>query len=155
MNSKWVRRWGPVLIGAIAIWFLSTDVFSDQHTGRVILPLLHWVFPWMSPRMLVLGHKAIRKLAHLTVYFMFGVLLLRAIRGDNKGWQWWWAFGAIGLAAGYATLDEIHQAFTATRHPSVRDVVLDIIGALAAQLTLWGLERLREGREGVKAVAGG
>ena len=146
-NSKVILRWGPVLLGAAAIWILSTEMFSDEHTGRVILPALHWLFPWMNARMLHRGHTAIRKLAHVTVYFTFGVLLLRAIRGDNKGWHWWWAFAAIGLAVGYATLDEIHQAFTATRHPSVRDVLLDMFGALAAQLALWTHERWRERAE--------
>jgi len=148
LSSKWVRRWGPVLLGAIAIWILSTELFSDQNTARVIVPALHWLFPWMTPRMLHLGHAAIRKLAHVCVYFIFGVLLLRAIRGDQKGWHWGWAFAAIALAAGYATIDEIHQAFTATRHPSVRDVMLDAVGALAAQLALWTHQRWSEnGRE--------
>jgi len=147
MTWKWVGRWGPVILGAAAIWVLSTDLFSDQHTGRVILPMLHWLFPGMNGRMLHLGHQAIRKLAHLTVYFAFGVFLLRAIRGERKGWEWWWAFAAIGLAAGYAAVDEIHQAFTATRHPSVRDVLLDVCGAFAAQLALWTLERWREKTE--------
>jgi VanZ family protein len=144
VNRNWIRRWGPVLLGAIAIWILSTEIFSDEHTGRVIVPVLHWLFPWMSPRMLHRGHTAIRKLAHVTVYFGFGVVLLRAIRGDRKGWEWWWAFAAIALAAGYAALDEIHQAFTPTRHPSVRDVMLDVCGALAAQLVLYTHERWRE-----------
>jgi len=149
MSSKWLGRWGPVILGAVAIWILSTDLFSDRNTGRVILPMLHWLFPWMNGRMLHLGHVGIRKLAHLSVYFVFGVFLLRAIRGERKGWEWWWAFVAIGMAAGYAVVDEIHQAFTATRHPSVRDVMLDAIGAMAAQLVLWTHERWREKTEGV------
>ena len=148
MSSKWVWRWGPVVLGAICIWILSTEIFSDQQTAQVIVPVLHWLFPWMTPRMLHLAHAGIRKLAHVCVYFGFGVLLLRAIRGENKGWHWGWAFAAIALAAGYAVIDEIHQAFTLTRHPSVRDVMLDAFGALAAQLALWTHERWRgNGRE--------
>lgn len=144
LDSKWLGRWGPVILGAIAIWLLSTEWFSDEHTARVIVPALHWLFPWMKPRMLHVAHVGIRKLAHLCVYFVFGVLLLRAIRGEGKGWHWGWAFGAIALAAGYATIDEIHQAFTPTRNPSVRDVLLDVTGALGAQLALWIVERRRE-----------
>lgn len=140
----WLRRWGPVILGGMAIWILSTKYFSDVQTGRVIIPALHWLFPWMSPHMLILGHKVIRKLAHVCVYFVFGVLLLRAIRGEQKGWQWGWAVAAIGIAAAYAVLDEFHQSFVPLRHPSARDVCLDTFGAVAAQLALWTHERLRE-----------
>ena len=149
LNSNWLRRWAPVILAAMVMWIFSTELFSDEHTGRVVVPLLHWLFPWMTPRMLLLGHKAIRKLAHVFVYFVFGVFLLRAIRGDNKGWKWWWAAAAIGLAGGYAAVDEIHQSFTRSRHPSVRDVMLDVFGALAAQLALWMHGRWRERGKGL------
>jgi VanZ family protein len=141
---NWFRRWGPVFAGALTIWILSTEAFSAAQTGRVIVPLLHWIFPWMSPRTLLLGHKAIRKLAHVCVYFVFGLLLLRAVRGEHEEWKWRWGVMAIALAAGYAVLDELHQSFVPLRHPSARDVMLDAFGAFAAQVVLWSRTRLRE-----------
>jgi len=141
-----VRRWGPVVLGGIAIWVLSTEWFSDKQTARVVIPVLHWLFPWMKPRMLHLGHLAVRKLAHVCVYFCFGLLLLRAMRGNQPGWQWKWALGAVGIAAAYAALDEFHQSFVLLRHPSVRDVCLDAFGALAAALMLWWRNRATEKR---------
>jgi len=134
---EWLRRWGPVVLGGMAIWVLSTEWFSDKQTGLVVIPVLHWLFPWMKPRMLHLGHLAVRKLAHVCVYFCFGLLLLRAMRGKEPEWQWKWALGAIGIAVAYALLDEFHQRFVPLRHPSLRDVCLDAFGAIAAQLTLW------------------
>ena len=143
-KAHWLRRWGPSIAGAIAIWFLSTQAFSDIQTGRVILPALAWLFPWMSPRTLVFCHKAIRKLAHVSVYFGFGVLLLQAIRGDRKGWHGTWAVAAFAIAVGYAVLDEFHQSFVPFRHPSARDVFLDACGAFAAQIVVWWHSQMRE-----------
>jgi VanZ family protein len=140
----WLRRWGPVMLGALAIWTFSTEYFSDVRTGRVVVPALHWMFPWMTPRMLHLGNKAVRKLAHLAVYFVFGLLLFRAVRGEQKGWQWKWAAGAVALAAACAALDEFHQWFVPLRHPSIRDVCLDTFGALAAQVAVWRYGRRSE-----------
>jgi VanZ family protein len=142
-NPNWLRRWGPVILGGIVIWIFSTEYFSDVQTARVIVPTLHWVFPWMSPQMLHWCHMGIRKLAHVSVYFVFGLLLLRAIRWEKKIWRWSWAWLAIGIAAGYAVLDEFHQSFVPLRHPSARDVLLDVFGALSAQLALWTYDRWR------------
>lgn len=140
----WLRRWGPVILGAVVIFLFSTEYFSDVQTGRVVIPTLHWLFPWMTPRMLQRGHLVVRKLAHVCVYFVFALLLWRAIRGQQKGWHWGWAVAAIAMAAGYAALDEFHQSFVPLRHPSARDVCLDTFGALAAQVALWTHERLRK-----------
>ena len=136
-----LRRWGPVILGGLAIWILSTQWFSAVQTGRVVIPVLHWLFPWMTPRMLHRGHVAVRKLAHVCVYFGFGLLLLRALRGVEKGWQWRWAIGAVGIAAGYAVLDEFHQSFVPLRHASARDACLDTFGAAAAALMVWWRSR--------------
>jgi VanZ family protein len=141
---EWLRRWGPVVVAAAVIWCLSTEAFSDKQTGRVILPILAWLFPWMSPRTLHRGHVAIRKLAHVGVYFAFGLLLLRAIRGEHRNWRWAWAGLAIAIAVGYAVLDEFHQSFVPVRHPSARDVMLDALGAVIAQVALWMRSRARE-----------
>jgi len=143
-KAHWLRRWGPSIGGAVAIWVFSTQAFSDQHTARFIIPGLAWLFPWMSPRTLSLCHKAIRKLAHVTVYFGFGVLLLQAIRGDRKGWQGSWAVAAFAIAVAYAVLDEFHQSFVPFRHPSARDVFLDACGAFAAQILVWWRSRVHE-----------
>jgi VanZ family protein len=142
--QSWLRRWGPAICGAVAIWFLSTRFFSDEQTAPVILPILRWLFPGMTPRMLVLSHKAIRKLAHVTVYFIFSLLLWRSIRGEQKGWQRSWALAALGIAVGYAVLDEIHQAFVPLRHAAIRDVLLDSCGAFAAQVLVWWQHDQRE-----------
>jgi VanZ family protein len=46
-------------------------------------------------------------------------------------------------AAGYSAMDEIHQAFVASRTASAYDSVLDSAGAFAAFAVLWLWFRLR------------
>jgi len=131
---RWLRRYWPVLAWAAAIWIFSTEGFSSSNTSRLILPVLHWLFPQVSAETLELIHFVIRKCAHLVEYFVFSLLVLHSIRGSRKGWQWRWGLIAIAVAAGYAAVDELHQAFEPTRGPSLSDVGLDTLGAALAQL---------------------
>lgn len=82
-------------------------------------------------------HAIIRKCAHLGEYFVFGVLIFRALRARQHGWRFRWACMAILLAALYAASDEFHQSFVPSRGPAVSDVLLDTEGAIAAQLVTW------------------
>jgi VanZ family protein len=140
---RWLRRYWPVLAWAAAIWAFSTETFSFTHTSRLILPVLHWLFPQASAETLEWMHFVIRKSAHLVEYFIFSLLVLHAIRGERKGWQWQWGLIAIAVAAGYAAVDELHQAFEPTRGPSLWDVGLDTLGAALAQLSAasWSFRR--------------
>ena len=88
-------------------------------------------------------HAIIRKTAHLTEYFILGVLLHRALRGDERGWKLRWALWAIAIAAAYASLDEFHQSFVPSRTASPWDALIDTIGASAAQIAmrLWNSKK--------------
>jgi VanZ family protein len=116
---------------------MSTDTFSSAHTAMVIEPMLRWMFSWLTPDQFDLIHHYIRKSAHFTEYFVFCVFLYRGIRGAHQGWRWSWALIALGIAAGYSALDEIHQSFVASRTASVYDSLLDSIGAFVAVAVLW------------------
>ena len=105
---------------------------TPRSTVGAWLPVLVWaavIFAFSAIPSLSSGlggwDLALRKLAHLTEYAILGALLLRATR---RAWV------ALGLAALYATSDEVHQHFVAGRHGAPLDVAIDTVGALAGIL---------------------
>jgi len=140
---EWVRWWWPALLWAVLISGFSTDTFSGEHTSGVFIPILHWLFPTASGATLEHLHLFIRKCAHLGEYFLFGLLVFRGIRGGRRGWKMEWAVRAVAVAAGWAALDELHQAFVPSRGPSMTDVLIDTCGAIAGQIVLAGVLLLR------------
>jgi VanZ family protein len=119
------------------ISYASTDAFSASHTSVIILPVLHWLFPFASAETLERAHFFIRKSAHFSEYFIFSLFLMRGMCGNDQGWKLRWAICALAIAAGYSGLDEYHQSFVASRTASPWDSLLDTTGAAAAQIVLW------------------
>jgi len=122
---------------------MSTDTLSSEHTACVFEPILRWMIPSLTADQFETVHHVIRKCAHISEYFVFCLLLYRGVRGDRKGWRCTWGLAALFCAAGYSVLDEIHQAFVASRTASAYDSLLDSIGALAAFGVLWAWFRWR------------
>ncbi len=89
----------------------------------------------MSPAQLDLFHFYFRKtLGHFGNYVFIYFLWFRAFRGHmgyRRGWAFLWS---LGLCLSIALLDEGHQALFPSRSSSLRDVALDLAGALTAAL---------------------
>jgi VanZ family protein len=143
--SEWRRLlyWIPAILVATAISLFSTHYFSGEETARVIIPVLHWLLPGASPRMLRLMHVGIRKLAHVTEFGVFSITVFRGIRGGRFGWRFSWALATLAIAVAYAGLDEWHQSFVPLREARVRDVGIDAFGAVLAQALVWFYAKLR------------
>lgn len=133
----WLKAWWPALVWAGVIFSLSTDTFSSEHTASVIEPMLKWIDRSLTEEQFEAIHHLIRKSAHFTEYFIFCLLLYRGARLGRAGWRWTWGVAALFCAAGYSALDEIHQAFVASRTASAYDSLLDSAGAFAAFAVLW------------------
>jgi len=78
----------------------------------------------------------VRKAGHMAVFGVLAVLVWRALASSvvRRAMVWSWV-----LTFAYAASDELHQSFTAGRHPSPIDVGIDSVGALLflLALTLW------------------
>jgi VanZ family protein len=133
----WLKRWWPAIVWAIAISGFSTGAFTSENTSRIIIPILHFLFPHASPDTLAFMHHIIRKCAHFTEYFIFSLLILRGFRAGEKGTRLRWALLTILIVAGYASLDEFHQSFVPGRTPAVTDVLIDTTGGATAQIAAW------------------
>jgi VanZ family protein len=132
----WLKRWWPALVWAVVISTFSTGVFTSENTSRIIVPVLHWLFPGASGDTLSLIHHFIRKTGHVTEYFILSLLILRGIRAGQRGAKLGWAVVAIAIVAAYASLDEFHQSFVPGRTAAVSDVLLDTAGGIAAQVVV-------------------
>lgn len=69
----------------------------------------------------------IRKLAHLTEYFILGYLVSNMLRVHNKR-----LYLGVIICLLYAASDEIHQLFVYGRSGQVTDVLIDTVGSLMA-----------------------
>jgi len=123
---------------------MSTGTFSADNTSLIIEPILHFLTPSITPEKVDLIHGAIRKLGHVTEYFILGILLFRAFRcGSKELLSWRWAFYSILVVVLYAASDEFHQSFVSTRTASLFDVGIDTLGGILAQgvSVLWQFSR--------------
>ena len=153
----WLKRWWPAIVWAIAISGFSTGAFTSENTSRIIIPVLHFLFPHASPETLAFMHHIVRKCAHLTEYFILSLLILRGIRAGEKGMRLRWALMTILIVAGYASLDEYHQSFVPGRTAAVTDVLIDTTGGTIAQIVAWlcvplGLAREKRRQNQMNAV---
>lgn len=125
-----------MLLWAGIIFFFSTEHFSAPQSSRILGPLLHWLFPDISPEQLSSAQFAIRKLGHWLEYFILAVLLYRALHAESgarssvRPAAWTMAFALIWAAA-----DEFHQSLVPSRTASVVDVMIDGLGGLFG--TFW------------------
>ena len=107
--------WLPVILWATMILSAANDRFSAAETAGW-LDRLFGGAPWIV-------NVTIRKLGHVFVYAVQGLLAWRARRSVT---------GAMTIVAAVAIADETMQAATITRQGSPFDVFLDICGAFLA-----------------------
>jgi len=131
-----LKYWLPLLIWLGVIFVGSTSVMSAEHTSRYVVPFLLWLKPGMSPNAIWTILVVARKCAHVTEYAVLALLLWRALRSvPTLGRKTLTVFGAVLLGCAlFAASDEFHQTFVKSRTPSIRDVFLDVGGALLGLL---------------------
>jgi hypothetical protein len=134
--KSFLKYWLP-LVAWLGLMFVgSTNVMSSEHTSRYMVPFLLWLKPGMSPKAIWMILVGVRKCAHMIEYAILALLLGRALRSlPVFQTRTWILFGTVLLGcAVFAGSDEFHQTFIKSRTPSVRDVFLDVGGALVGLL---------------------
>jgi len=132
--KKKVQYWFPAFLWISFIFWMSTGAFSAENTYLFIGPFLRFLLPSISTKEIVVFHAILRKLAHLTEYFISGLLLFRAFRnGTDTRQELRWAFLSLMVVVIIAATDEFHQLFVSTRTASLIDVGIDILGGFLAQ----------------------
>jgi VanZ family protein len=124
--------WAPAIAWAAVIFYMSTDELSAEHTRGWIEPIVRFFLPTLSDDVFELFHAAVRKLAHVTEYFVFALLIERGCRRASALAPSRTPLVAWASAALYSLTDEGHQLFVASRGASLVDCVLDSIGAAVA-----------------------
>ena len=104
-----LEYWAPLVLWVSLTYLFSSDAFSAGETSRVLGPVLAFLFPWMSDDQISFVHGAIRKLGHVSEFFVMAVLARRALGIINRGTRAVLLSGVFVLSA--AALDEFHQYF--------------------------------------------
>ena len=130
---RYVKYWIPVLLWMIFIFWMSTGTFSAQNTMSIVEPILRFLTPSISPEMIDMIHRTLRKLGHVAEYLVLGFLLFRAFRSGSKELRISRsAFSSFLVLVLYAASDELHQSFVSTRTASLYDVGIDVLGGIIA-----------------------
>jgi VanZ family protein len=143
-----IKYWFPVVLWMGFIFLMSTDQFSAHKTFVVVERIARYLFPSISGAQIDLLHTIVRKSAHVTEYFISGLLLFRAFRGGStEPRSLRWAMASLLVIVLIAASDEYHQSFVESRTASVVDVGIDIAGGILAQgvSLLWNRRRRRVG----------
>ena len=144
MKKLALEYWIPIIIWLFSMYLFSTDMMSSSETSRFIVPLLKFFLRGVSPAGIDFWHAVIRKLAHVTEYFILAILVYRALKFDG--------FGPVGgrlrtivFIVLAALLDEFHQSFVASRTATIVDVGYDCLGGVWALwvIALYEFRRLR------------
>jgi len=130
-NRTW-HAWAWVLL-AIA-WMGLIYALSDRPAGD--FDDANDAFSWMP---------FVSTLAHIALYFVLSVFVLRAIVLLNVISNGLAAYSTVFVALIYGILDEIHQSGVEGRSSEVGDVLADVFGAVLVVVFWFFLRRYRAG----------
>jgi len=145
MNTQRFKYWLPVLVWMSFIFWMSTGTFSSEHTSTIIIPIIKFIARGISDEKANFIHGLMRKSGHVVEYFILGGLVLRAFcAGAISTLTRKQIFYSLLVVALFASSDEFHQSFIATRTASIIDVGIDTVGGVLAIsiAALWRLAAL-------------
>lgn len=138
---KRFTRWLPAVAWMAAIFLVSGDENSADHSSRIIGPVVRWVLPHLPQEQVDEVVFVVRKGAHVTEYAILAGLFWFALRGPRtrgpRPWSWKHAGIAFLLVVLYAASDEWHQTMVPNRYGVPTDVMIDTFGGMGGLTLLW------------------
>jgi VanZ family protein len=148
-NSQLLLWRISALAWAALMFYLSTATFGKGMSRWLLARALAVVHLTLSPLAFAVVHVVCRKLAHLTEYGIFSLILYRSLPTQGSlGGRRQRAFLCVLAAAAYSLTDEFHQLFVVGRHASVTDCAIDSVGAALAMVLAFACRRILSNRQG-------
>jgi VanZ family protein len=130
-----LAAWGPVVLWIGVITWLSSDRFSDEQTASWLTRLPFLAALGLPPATIDAVNLILRKTAHFVEYATLSLLTYRALGlSDPSASRARRLLSAVTLAVACAALDEFHQTLTLTRTGSLKDLLINSLGAVAGAL---------------------
>jgi VanZ family protein len=134
--------WLTTLAWAATIFLLSTGTYGGSFTAWLLHQALNFLHISVSAGNFRLLHHVIRKLAHLSEYGIFCMLLYGSFSGGRDfSWRGRKALAALAIASLYSLSDEFHQLFVRGRGASFVDCGIDSAGAALGMLLVYARAR--------------
>jgi len=130
-----------------AIFIVSSDLGSADHTRPVLASLVRRFLPWlaerMTPSMIDVTDFVIRKVAHVTEYTILCLFVNRSVGVSAKS-STRQRLIPPAITSVYALSDEYHQSFVPSRGATYTDVMWDSLGAVLGTFILYFVHRAQE-----------
>ena len=141
-----IYRHGPMVLLMLAIFIVSSDLGSADHTRPVLASIVRRFLPWlaqqMTPAMIDVIDFIIRKVAHVTEYAILSLLVSRSV-GIKMNSTIRERRVPAGISSLYALSDEFHQSFVPSRGATYTDVMWDTLGGFIGSALLFIAHRAR------------
>ncbi|MFZ1302004.1 MAG: VanZ family protein [Candidatus Microsaccharimonas sp.] len=138
-RKKLIINYGLLIVWLMAIFLLSSEP-STISSGRsgVLVHTIQSINPSLTDTHTVTFF--VRKAAHVTAYFILGILMFRVVR-MYKFTARRAVLLSVALVALYAISDELHQLLVNGRSAEVRDVLIDTIAGTIGVLVTYFIIR--------------
>jgi VanZ family protein len=131
---------------------------GEWGSAKQSLALIKWLCSWFADLELAqlrVINFYVRKTGHVLAYGSMYFLWFRAFRAQAHYGPWRACLWSLGFCLFYASMDEGHQWFYATRGASIRDVMLDMAGAGLSALIAAAVWRPGSNTAAISGVAEG
>lgn len=137
--------WATTVAWTMTIYELSTATYGVSLTGWLLSETLRILGIQISAATFHSIHFLLRKLAHLSEYGIYSILLYGSF-GAGRDFKWVWRRAVIcaAIAGAYSLTDELHQWFVPGRTGSIADSVLDASGTILAMAGLYVFNAVSE-----------